>query len=316
MRNVKRIIILLFLSVFLIALVSCSAGNQKYDFKLKYKVGEVYELETVIDSKITQVIFGNSIEIDQKITMIYQQTIEEVDADGNMLINMKYTTVKFNQKSAALEIEYDSENPPKEILPGVIAYAAFVGIEFKMKMNNKGEIIEVLGIEEMFKKMRDKYKKSIPDLNEGEFEKMMETIEKSYNAESIKINFQKMSGFYPDKPVSVGYKWKVEDKTGSLILNSDYHFKEKKEGTLLITAQSTLETDAEAEPMEFGEMKMLYEIKGTQNGTMKVDQETNVLIESKLYRKYEGTIKVTGAQEMEWPITTESTIIMRTKKIK
>ncbi|MCK4665239.1 hypothetical protein KAU33_00720 [Candidatus Dependentiae bacterium] len=318
MRNVKRILVVLFLFSLLITLISCG-GGEKLDIKLKLKTGEVYEQETVLDQKITQVVMGNSMEMDQKITMKYNQVVEEVDADGNILFNVKYAAVKFIQKTAAFTVEYDSDNPPKEIPPMAIGYDALVGLEFKMKMNNKGEVLEVFGIEEMFKKMRDKFKKSLPDLSEEEFEKMMEIIEKSYGPESMVNNMKSMSGFYPDKPISVGYKWKVENKSGPplpLKLNTDYHFKEKKDGILLITAQSTLESDPEAEPMEIGEMKMSYNVKGTQNGTIKLDQDTGLLIESKLLQKFEGTIKMTGAQAMEWPITAESTIIVRTKKVK
>ena len=318
MRNVKRILVVLFIFSFLITLVSCG-GGEKYDIKLKLKTGEVYEQETVLDQKITQVVFGKSMEMEQEITMKYQQTIEEVDAEGNILINMKYTAVKFIQKSTAFKIEYDSDNPPEEIPLGAIGFDALVGLEFKMKMNNKGEVLKVLGMEEMLKKMRIKLKKSLPDLSEEEFEKTMGIIEKSYGPESMVNNMKSTSGFYPDKPASVGYKWKVENNTGPpfpLKINTEYQFKEKKEGIFLITAQSTLESDPESEPMDFGDAKMVYVIKGTQNGTFKLDQDTGLLIESKLHQKFEGTINMTGAQDMEWPISAESTIIVRTKKVK
>ena len=91
MRNVKRTLMVLFSFIIISTLISC--GGEKLDIKLKLKIGEVYEQETVLEQKITQVVMGKSMDMDQEITMKYIQTVEDIDTSGIILFNMKYSAI-------------------------------------------------------------------------------------------------------------------------------------------------------------------------------------------------------------------------------
>ncbi len=319
MRNIKRIIILLFLFVFLITLVSCSAGNKKYDLKLKYKTGEVYELEIVIEQrhKLELVHLEDTLDVYGKITTKFIETVEEIDADGNILIHRKYDAIKSIQKNGPLKIEYDSENLPDEIPQIVIPFHDLIGLEFKKKINEKGEILEVFEIEEILKKRQAKLKKRYPDLDEMILEKMMEGIEKNYAPENLGGPLKHYSVLRQDKPISVGYKWIAEVKTGPplpIIIETEYHFKEKKNDILLIVIKSTFESSPESEQMK---NMWIYNVKGTESGIIKIDKDTGIIVDSKIYRRIEGTVTMKIKDEDAiCPMLQETTIIIRTKKVK
>src|SRR5205085_637266 len=108
---------------------------------------------------------ANAQATEQTFAVGYRMAVESVDGAGNMKVATTYDAVMFRQKGPSGAVEYDSQNPPKQVPPAARAFAALAGLGFKSTVTPAGKVTAVEGLDAMFAEMVRK-----PELPDGQQE--------------------------------------------------------------------------------------------------------------------------------------------------
>lgn len=301
-------------SLLIILLLSGCAlfgGSKAIDLQLKLQPGDVYTLETINDQYIQQTVMGNEQTIDQTIGYTFRQEVLDRSEDGIYSIRVTYDRVVYKQESPMGSVDYDSQDPPEEIAPQAVGFAATAGKSFAMTMNQRGEVLTVTGVDSMIDQIFEEVSAQQP-MNP----QMRLTLKQQFGESSIKSSMTNLSNYYPEKPVKVGEHWEVvEDRKAmtALHLETDYVLAKAEDGILTLGAKSEITPVEDAEPTQMGEMALSYSLAGQQSGTLQVNRSTGLLKEGTLTQNLSGNISMSGGPmgEMEWPIIIETRILMK-----
>ena len=281
----------------------------KIQYRLKLEKGQKYYLRTIIEQQMSQTIMGQAQEIGQDIGMGIDFDVNDVDGDGNMWIRYTYRWVKFVQKSAMGQMEYDSAKKDSPVTPVGRPFAALLGEGLLLKITPEGKVVEVKDIEKIRKNIVEKYSSEpIP-------QQMMDNVDKLIDEQSVKESISSLMVVYPDEPVGIGDSWSktIAISTGSpMIIESKWMLKDRKNGTAIIDVNSVMKPNPDAKPMEMGSMKMNYQLSGMQNGRMEMDESTGRIIKSKLNQDTSGQIVMSDSSGQGMP---DMTVPMKIKSV-
>jgi hypothetical protein len=120
---------------------------------------------------------------------------------------------------------------------------------------------------------------------------------------------------YPDKPVEPGESWnkKVVLSVGFGIINDAKWTLQKREaGVATLVGTASIRSNPEAPPMEASGMKMRFNIAGTQESTVRIEEATGLILTDQSKQLLKGEIQVSAsadaAQTMAIPSVFDSTV--------
>lgn len=292
--------------VMLIFSVSLAQG-QKYDIKFQLEEGKTYQLKQNTDQTVVISVMGMKQEVKQQNSFEYAYMVEKVE-DGMQTIKVTYEAIASSRETAQGNTSYDSrkDTAPEDVEGKYMA--ALIGESFTMKMNQLGEVVEVIGTDELLEKGMSEIK----DLDETTMATLKTQLKNQFGDEAMKDNMGQVSAFFPKKKVKVGKSWKKEATSSTImamIMKSVYTLDKVEDGKAYISIQTEV-TPGEGKPLEMGPMTMTYSIEGVQNGTMVLDLETGWTLEGKMEQDFGGNVEIDSPQMgvMDAPITIESTI--------
>ncbi|OGF66666.1 MAG: hypothetical protein A2Y62_21365 [Candidatus Fischerbacteria bacterium RBG_13_37_8] len=311
MKNVKTlfncIVILLAVGI----LISCGKG-EKIQLQLKLKEGSSYEIKAGADQKISQTIQGQKMDMLQKTTMEYTFAVEKVEPNGNATAKISYNSIKFEQDGPGGKIEYDSSNPPAKIPPAAAGFAALKEGTFTVILSPEGRVVDMKGIDKMLDLVIEKL--DLPD--EATRIQAKENAQNFFGEQVMKEMMESMMAIYPEKPVGVGDTWSkvvLVSKGFPMILTNNFTLKKRKNGIATVEIKSSVQPYPEAAPMEMGPIKLKYELSGTQEGTMELEEATGWSKRATIKQNFTGTVHIEGAPQMSgmsFPMTVEGTITL------
>ncbi len=196
----SRSILLLFIILTLVLTVGCI--SEDYELALKLKEGKEYNLSNNITQVINQEIMGNKISMEQTIDMLYTFVVDQIDAEGNYTLTTEYNSldIGINKFKSTLpqvqqeEINQEVNNAINQMMRPLL------NKKFTIKMTNRGEIIEILGYEELMESM-------IENMPPGSNSTMVEQIKGFIDKDSIKQTWQENLSYLPNEPVNLGESW-------------------------------------------------------------------------------------------------------------
>jgi hypothetical protein len=303
----------------LVALLPSSparAGEEKVDLRFRLEKGQEYKVLTTMEQEIVQWLQGNEMEVLQTIGIGQTLKVTDVDDKGAMTVAATFGPVAMKMEGPQGSFEFDSEDPPDEVPLAAQGMAAILGCSFTMKFTPKGKIEELTGVDEMLDKMFEGI-----ELPDGELkDKMLEDMKKQFGADALKEMMENMMAMFPDKPVGVGDFWKQKvtiTRGFPMVIESTYTLAGREDGVAELEVESTIEPNADAEPMKVGPMSMKFKLKGTQEGTLKINEATGWFVEGKMTQEMEGETIISGApgqgEEMSIPMRIKSTITFETE---
>ena len=284
----SKLIKISFYALSIIFLGACS-GTKPLDMKMEASATDKFVYRTANTTETNVSVMG----MDQKV-MIEQSTDQEYNivnrnADGSMDIKLTTLSMKMEQINPMMTMKFDSENPeanePAEMVKG---FENMVGKEYDMKMSAKGEVLDITTKGGVFDGAFD----GIPNS-----EAMEEQMEGQFGIDAIKSGMAQVTGFFPDNPVNVGDTWTKNTTitTGmKMLAETTYTLTERKAGVATITFSSQLKTDPDSAPLEMMGMEMTYDLKGTQKGTILVDEKTGWTKKTDGTQEMKGTMNMSG----------------------
>jgi hypothetical protein len=301
-------------------IIILSAVQSRADFPISFKLhldqGTIYKL-TMETTQSTNMIIEAKQQIMKQSNLIeYSYNIKSVDDNGNMLISARYDRVRFNSNMGPQVIEYDSNNPPDYYEPATIGFKATVGSVVDIKINPVGEILEILGIDEIIDNILLE-----ADLPETQYKERFETdIRNQFGYEATKKAFEQITAFYPDQPIMLGETWTndVSITAGFPIsIKNEYKFISSENGISEISVNSTISSLEESDPITMGPISFIYDISGSQNGVIRVEEQTGLPMFMELIQEYEGAVTADGGDDepsQTWPISSNSNTLIRFEK--
>ncbi|HZO89937.1 MAG TPA: DUF6263 family protein [Chthonomonadaceae bacterium] len=262
--------------------------------RLHMHVNDVHNMRMTANQQITQTINGQEIKLNQTIGMGFRFNVLNVTPDGAASMKITYRSVRFRMEGPQGVMEYDSEHPPATLPPGMQGFAAMVGQSFTMLITPEGRVLEVKGMDALVQRVLDK--SGVP---EGPARASMEKmLKQTFGEEGFKEMMGQMVGIYPSQPVNIGDTWMQHvalTRGFPLVMDTQYKLTGRSQGLAQVAVQSAIKSNPQAEPLEFGPVKVKLDLSGEQNGTMEIAEATGWMRRGTLHQKLSGTMN--GAQE-------------------
>ncbi len=270
-------------------LIVPTEAGQKIQYKLNLRKGQSYYVRVISDSNVAQEMMGQKTATDVTAGFGYRFDVKEVDEKGNGWVDCTFDWVKFRQKAPMMEVAYDSANKVSPVPPGAQGAAVFLGAGFSAKITPQGQAEEVKAMEQLRKNIETQ----IPEGPERK--QMLDAFEKQQLAESIKELCLSPMAVYPDKPVGIGDTWSrtVSFKTQPLIFDNKWTLKDRKAGSAIIEASTTVKSNPEA--LQDAAVKMKFDMSGKRFGQIEIKESTGQIIRSKMTQDLSGQMQAGAA---------------------
>ena len=166
-----------------------------------------------------------------------------------------------------------------------------VGSKFSVKMKENGEVISIKGIDELYKKVE---KAITPFVKEAEQKKQfVEYFKQGFNEKMIKEEFSAGINILPKKGVKLGESWTISeniDPEGKVKSNITYTLNKIENGVAEVSVTGNI--PAKSNKQTQNGITMTMSVEGSQNGTLKIDENSGWVLSSKM------NIKTTNKQTM------------------
>lgn len=166
-----------------------------------------------------------------------------------------------------------------------------VGSKFSVKMKENGEVISIKGIDELYKKVE---KAITPFVKEAEQKKQfVEYFKQGFNEKMLKEEFSAGINILPKKGVKLGESWTISeniDPEGKVKSNITYTLNKIENGVAEVSVTGNI--PAKSNKQTQNGITMIMSVEGSQNGTLKIDENSGWVLSSKM------NIKTTNKQTM------------------
>lgn len=166
-----------------------------------------------------------------------------------------------------------------------------VGSKFSVKMKENGEVISIKGIDELYKKVE---KSITPFVKEAEQRKQfIEYFKQGFNEKMLKEEFSAGINILPKKGVKLGESWTISeniDPEGKVKSNITYTLNRIENGVAEVSVTGNI--PAKSNKQTQNGITMTMSVEGSQNGTLKIDENSGWVLSSKM------NIKTTNKQTM------------------
>jgi hypothetical protein len=163
-----------------------------------------------------------------------------------------------------------------------------LGQTYVIKISPKGEVLDVNGVEALQAAVR---KKLPPG---AEADPAMSALSQYLDKNGIKQMVENSLSVYPDKPVEVGESWskkRVISPMFELTIDSKWTLQKLEAGVAIIATTSSSRSNAN-KPVEAGGMKMRFDLAGTQDGTIRMQAATGLILLGQAQQQLKGEIKL------------------------
>lgn len=277
----------LILFLFTIFIQTTFAQKQRLRFALT--VGETYYHLMQSTSRITQDINGQKMTIDATISgkMAFKITDKK---DSVYVMSVTYQqldmTIKVPNGNITFSSEKKDDNDIFSSMLGAIKEEAFL-----VKMSNLGKVVEVKNLDSIFERLFEKF----PQLSLSQKQQVKGQLLQAYGEKAFKGNLEMVTAVYTNSSVEKGSTWTIKTKLESgmaAILTTTFEFKNKSDNYDLIIGEGKIETADKDAYFQINGMPTKYNLTGTMNSTLKVDNKTGWLIESKINQRITGNAEI------------------------
>lgn len=285
---------------------TASVWAQKVDMKYDLQVGNEYTMTQNINMLISQDVMGMS--TDMTNDMKYVMSYKVKSFDGSVYdIEVAYKSLATESYSPYGSSKVDSESEGDDVMSRM--FRNLKDSSFGLKMDIKGEVTEVYGLDAMIEKLS-----SDPSFSAQEKALVREQFKASFGEESFRQSMS-MSTALPKNPVAVGDKWdtttRVMNNGIEMIINTKYEYAGISDGMWVIKGTSTIATPAGAKMSTQG-MDMDLNFKGTMTSEMKYNTKTGWISTGNTTQDVNGTmsmdVPMQGPMDIGMKLVTKATV--------
>lgn len=287
--------------------VAC--GEEKLELKLHLTQGESRQMTVSLDQAIEQTVQNAAQETTQSLSVTYTFTVSEVDAKGNATVSVRYDAVAFHARTPTGPVDYDSAKPMSGQSPPMASgLAALVGQGYALTVTPAGAITQVTGLQKMLDAVLARL--SLP---EGPLRTAAEkALKQQLNEANLKQSLADVFAPFPDHPVAVGESWSRSRRVSQgfpIKVQTTYTLAGREGGiaTIKVTGAAATLPDG---TMELGPMRMSYDLKGEQTGSLEIAESTGWTRKSEIAQRLSGsaTLRSPNADPQTVPVSIQTTV--------
>jgi hypothetical protein len=286
-------------------LTSCTWEELKVEMQFSPEVGDVYQIEMMMEQEIIQTLEGEEMTSEQTMGFGYSITATSGDEDGNVWIDVEYEWIQLQQTTPMGTVEYDSRNPSEDSEPIAQELGFMVGKIFSMKVSPSGEILEIAGLDTLLYEFIENLDVEDETLR-AEFE---EQIQEVFSEDALIEQMGNMIVDYPEGEVRIGDTWTASAESTGLapvVVETTYTLEAYEDGIATISVVSTIDSDPETSVMDMGIYQIQYDLTGTQEGTIDVDTKVGLSLSSVITQEISGEMTLI-IEEEEFTVPTTMT---------
>jgi hypothetical protein len=307
----KKISVILLALLFLPGFLSA----KKYNLEYNLKKGDSYTVRNLIEMNIGQEIQGQPFDINMSMDMSVNYEIADV-SKGLITMKVKYEEFAMTMGMPQGNISFSSsDEPAEEGTPEAIfqkLFSSFNGKSFTVKMNSKGVVNEVDGINKIINGMLEDIVEIASPENKDKAQSLVnEYFKEFFNNEKFSESMEQMTAILPDGKVEIGESW-FKDFNTELMQKMNM----KNKYTLLNADNDTYTLDISSNVDMVNNMGMInQEISGKQTGSILLDKKSCWIKSGLFEMQAEGVSKVeSNGQIMEIPMTMDMMLKYETIK--
>lgn len=280
----KKLFTLIFITAFFQTVI---AQKQKLGFNLV--VGETYYQIMQSSSTIEQEIKGQKMNID--LTISGKTAFKVTNRNDSIYdIDVSFQQLAMSMKLPSGDVSFDSnKKDTNDIFSNILN--SIIDKPFFVKMTTLGRIVEVKNIDSIFDGALIKF----PDLSEDQKQQMKAQLKQAFGEKAFKGNFEMITSIYSNNPVEKGDNWTIKTNlesgmAGTLV--TTFELKDEGENYNLIIGNGKIETLNKDAYTQINGMPTKYDLTGTLNSSLKVDNKTGWIIEAKINELISGTTEI------------------------
>lgn len=294
------------LALFLIGGFLCSCSpTLDLAFRVPEKMDYHYltESTTAVETKV----MGINVENNTINNMTYRLKHLGQNPEGQERFEMTYETINWEQRTMGQESIYDSKNPERTNDPNLDnIYGVLLDNGFELLYDQKGQLVAAPGLEELMQEMF----KQAPAEVQG-------NLQNQFGGDAMLQSLKSTTSYYPEiSKVKMGSSWTATNELAiggmELIIDTKYTLLEVKDGKAKIKLESEIDSNPEAEGLQIMGMSMKFDLQGTQEGFLYVDEKTSWMEHMELDQYLDGIMNLqseqTGNMDMDMTIRTTQLI--------
>jgi hypothetical protein len=251
------------------------ASLDPIELQLDLQEGAIYRIRFLTSQDLSQSFEGQSIDISQKVGFEYTYTVTGREPDGSAWVDVMYTRAVYEMDIPFGTESYDSADPPGQIPEGAEGFAAIVGTGFAMKVASDGEILEIVGLEEMYEQMVSEMDLTDPELRQA-FDL---TFRDQFSEQAMKDQMGNLLFEFPEGSIGVGDSWTSTQESSVMfpvVAENTYTLLDFDESTALIEVRSEIRAGTDEGGMDADLFGIEFTIIGSQEGLIEVDLNTGL----------------------------------------
>ena len=265
----------------------CANAPAAVRLELKLDKGKTYYERSVSEQQVTQEVMGQQQTVHLSVGIGQKLDVLDVDGRGNVQIRYTYIWTSFKQ-AGPMPVDYDSSQQTTSP-SGAEGFAALLGQSYTVRLNPKGEVLDMNGVAEMAKAVREKLPPGTDLSSSGN------PLASLLDEESLRGLTESASAVYPDKLVNSGDSWARTRaiKQGMAMINeTKWTLQGRQGGMATIQATSALKVDPNEPPLEMQGMAMKFDLSGNQEGTIQMEETTGLIRKQSGRQELKGQIKI------------------------
>jgi hypothetical protein len=294
----------------ILAMTTYAKAEEKLTLKLSLEPKSSYISSMEMNQTITQIVGGEEQKLTQEMLIVWGYNVVSKDKSGVANVTLTYKRIKVNQSYGNQASDYDSDNPPSYLDPSMKGLASLPGTQLTVKLTSEGKVADIKGVDDLINKML----KAMDLPNSPEKAAVIDNLKKQFGAAAMKQSLEQITGFYAKGPIAIGDNWTSEiDMTSGFPMRiiSTYTLKSRENRVATIDVSSEIKSDSSIGAMTMGSLKMVYNVTGSQSGTIEADEATGLPTKSTLNLDFAGTVNVSGVPDQEsqtWPISATGSV--------
>jgi hypothetical protein len=279
---------------FFVLAMTCklAPGEEPFNPHLRFAKGDVQHVKVTMAQKVDQLAKEIVQHINQTTVIGYSLAVDDVDIEGTATIAVRFESVNFTAGTPAGRIEYDSANPAALVPPIVSGLAALIGQTYSAKITADGVVKQVDGVKGILDAVLAR-SSAVEGVARIASEK---ALREQLSEQNLTQNLQNLFAPLPGHPVSIGDNW-VRTSTVKLGLpltvQSTYTLLSLTAGTATVEVTGSVATSHDSQ-MDLGPMKLSYDLKGEQNGSLQIVESTGQTPTAEISQHLSGSATLQG----------------------
>ncbi|MDP4087818.1 MAG: DUF6263 family protein [Bacillota bacterium] len=302
--KLMRLAASLCIGAMIIMLFGC---NNDINLDLNIKNGDKYLFRAMIERNIILDIENREIQTREKSDTTFNLKVLNVDKDKSSTIEYEYNSIHIAIESGEKIIEYDTKNSDKSS-PLLVLYKSIVGKGFTVKLDNKGQVIEIKGVDDMLNSVLEKFPGT-----EEEKKSVMKSLSENFGEEAVKSMIIQSLGYFPQKEIKNNVNWETKyDMKMALpttVINKLTLIDSDNKG-LKVDNAGTVNIDTKETPIDFMGVKANLNLTGEIKGTLSIDKLSGLLKDENVTQNLQGSIEVIAGgsitQSIKAPVKIEA----------